>query len=300
MKLSIVVVCYNMARELPRTLRSLHRSYQHRSDDLDYEVLVIDNGSNPPLGAGVVESFGPQYRYHYLKDPPPSPAYALNYGAEAATGEVLGLMVDGATLLSPGAFDKVRRCFLAHRRPVVALRYFFLGPGEQNETIRQGYSREVEDGLLQRIAWPQDGYRLFEISTPLRFPGQKKSSWMDKIIESNCLWMRRETFFEIGRCDERFDLPGGGFMNIDLFQRAANHTGTELILLIGEGVFHQIHGGTTTNVAPDLRDSEVETYRQQYRAIHGGDMVQTRADFHYFGHLPTESSKIHRRDYTRE
>jgi glycosyltransferase involved in cell wall biosynthesis len=297
MKLSIVVVCYNMARELPRTLRSLHRSYQKQSEHLEYEVLVIDNGSDPPLGAGVVESFGPEFRYHYLEDPPPSPAYALNYGAEASTGEVLCLMVDGATLLSPGSFHKVRRCFLAYDWPVVALRYFFLGPGEQNETIRQGYSREVEDRLLERIDWSRDGYRLFEISTPLRFPGQKKTSWMDKIIESNCLWMRRETFVEIGRCDERFDYPGGGFMNIDLFQRAANHPGTELILLIGEGVFHQLHGGTTTNVDPDHRDAEVEKYRQQYQAIHGRDMVQTAADFYYFGHLPTESSKIHRRDY---
>src|SRR4029453_5975812 len=43
--LSVVVVFYNMRREAARTLHSLSRSYQRDVQDLDYEVLVIDNGS---------------------------------------------------------------------------------------------------------------------------------------------------------------------------------------------------------------------------------------------------------------
>jgi glycosyltransferase involved in cell wall biosynthesis len=298
MKISIIVVCYEMAREIPRTLGSLQRSYQRDVENLDYEVIVIENGSRQPLPEGTVDSLGPEFRYVYLDDPPPSPAYALNHGVELATGDVICLMVDGATLLSPGVLEKVRRCFMAYENPVVALKYFFLGPGEQNDTIGQGYTRQEEDRLLSSINWPEDGYRLFEISTPIRFPGQKKSSWMDKIIESNCLCMRKHTFRELGGCDERFDFPGGGFMNIDLFQRAANKPDTPLILLIGEGVFHQIHGGTTTNVALEDRDAEVLTYRQQYREIYGCDLVPTKADFYYFGHMPNDASKIQRRNYS--
>jgi hypothetical protein len=109
--------------------------------------------------------------------------------------------------------------------------------------------------------------------------------------------MYKRTFQEIGGCDERFDIPGGGFMNIDLFQRAANHAETSLILLIGEGVFHQIHGGTTTNVLPEDRDAEVQTYRQQYRAIYGHDLEPTKTTFYFFGNLPTEASKIQRRNF---
>ncbi len=45
--LSVIVVFYNMAREAPRTLRSLSRSYQQGIDDLSYEVIVVDNGSSP-------------------------------------------------------------------------------------------------------------------------------------------------------------------------------------------------------------------------------------------------------------
>jgi len=295
MKLSIIVVCFNMGRELPRTLKSLQRSYQRGIDELDYEVLVVENGSTQPVSADTVSSFGPEFHYVFLENPPPSPAYALNKGVELATGDVLCLMVDGATLLSPGALEKVRRCFLAYETPMVALRYFFLGPGEQNDTIQSGYDQAEEDRLLEQIRWPDDGYRLFEISTPIRFPGQSRSGWMDKIIESNCLCLRRDTFYEIGGCDERFDIPGGGFMNIDLFQRAANHPGVCLVLLIGEGVFHQIHGGTTTNVSPEERDEEVKAYKKQYFDIRGFELVQTPANFNYFGHLPTDASKIHRR-----
>jgi len=298
MKLSIIVVCYNMTRELPRTLYSLSSKYQRGIDDLEYEVIVVDNGSNTPLPPSTVESFGPQFRYIQLENPPPSPAYALNEGARLASGDIICLMVDGATLLTPGALEKISRCFKAYSNPVVALRYFFLGPGEQNDTIRDGYNQVEEDRLLAEIGWPEDGYRLFEISTPIRFPSQKKSSWFDKIIESNCLCMRKSTFSEIGGCDERFNIPGGGFMNIDIFQRAASHEDTTLVLLVGEGVFHQMHGGTTTNVLPDDRDANVEGYLQQYVEIHGRELVQTKSGFHYFGHLPTDASKIHRRNFS--
>ena len=47
MALTVVVVFYNMRREAARTLHSLSRSYQRHVQDLDYEVLVIDNGSAP-------------------------------------------------------------------------------------------------------------------------------------------------------------------------------------------------------------------------------------------------------------
>ena len=63
MKLSVIVIAHNMAREIPRTLQSLSREYQLECQDLDYEVLVIDNGSSPPLPAELVEGFGPQFHW---------------------------------------------------------------------------------------------------------------------------------------------------------------------------------------------------------------------------------------------
>ena len=72
--LSVVVVFYNMKREAERTLRSLSRAYQDDIEDLDYEVIVVENGSRPDqrLGAEYVRSFGPEFRYLDMGEDAPS------------------------------------------------------------------------------------------------------------------------------------------------------------------------------------------------------------------------------------
>ncbi|KAA1190067.1 glycosyltransferase family 2 protein [Pseudohalioglobus sediminis] len=298
MKLSVVVVAYDMQREIPRTLQSLTRDYQTDCADLEYEVLVMDNGSPQPMDAGAITAFGDNFHYHYLPSPPPSPAMAMNHGARLARGDILCFMIDGAHLLTPGVFKHALASFRAFGDAIVLTRYFFLGPGDQNDTIADGYCREEEDRLLQSIDWPQQGYRLFEIGTPLQ-GDVPKITWFNKMTESNCLFMLKSTFADIGGADERFDLPGGGFVNLDLYKRAADHPGTEPVLLIGEGSFHQLHGGTTTNVAPEERDREVARYKAQYREIHGQDLVLSDKPVHFLGHLPTLHSKIHMRNNAR-
>ena len=81
--LSVVVVFYNMRREAARTLHSLSRAYQQGIDDLDYEVIVVDNGSveDQRLGEDFVRSFGPEFRFIDMgDDAEPSPVPALNRG----------------------------------------------------------------------------------------------------------------------------------------------------------------------------------------------------------------------------
>jgi hypothetical protein len=50
-KLSVVLVGFNMARELPRTIRSLSPDMQRGIDPCDYEVILIDNGSTQEIDA---------------------------------------------------------------------------------------------------------------------------------------------------------------------------------------------------------------------------------------------------------
>jgi len=54
MRLSVVIVAYNMERELPRTLQALAPSYQVDGERLDYEVIVVDNGSRPAVSQAPV------------------------------------------------------------------------------------------------------------------------------------------------------------------------------------------------------------------------------------------------------
>jgi len=296
-KLSIIVVAFNMPREIPRTLQSLGRGYQTAGTDLEYEVLVVDNGSTQSIDEKRVTTCGSNFSYHYLKDPPPSPAYALNYGASQSSGEILGFLIDGAHLLTPGVFKLALGAFAALDNPVVLTRYFFLGPKAQNESILEGYNQHAEDALLRSIDWPVDGYRLFEIGCPLQGQGNlSKITWFNKMTESNALFLRRSSFQAIGGANEAFDIPGGGFLNMDLYREAVDLPDAEPVQLIGEGSFHQYHGGTTTNVSPQERDEKVKKYAKQYRDIRGRELAVSDKDVFYFGHLPTEHSKIHRRN----
>lgn len=295
-ELSVIVVAYNMQREIPRTLQSLSPGYQKQVDAGRYEVLVMDNGSLPPLGEGPIRSFGSNFLYHYLKDPPPSPARAINAGVRLARGRRLCIMIDGAHLVTPGVLRLAAATFRAFENPVVFTRYFYLGPGCQNDTVRAGYDQEREDALLQEINWPEHGYRLFEISAPLRMPMEERGArmnWFNRMIESNCLFLTKETFWEIDGCDERFDLPGGGFLNMDLCQQASRLDHTQVVQLMGEGSFHQVHGGITTNTTPEDRDAKVARYGDQYRRIRGRGFTVDPKEIYYLGHLPTQHSKIH-------
>jgi hypothetical protein len=178
-------------------------------------------------------------------------------------------------------------------RSLIATRYFWLGPDEQNESILHGYNQQVEDALLQHINWPQDGYRLYEIGSALT-AGAEKVTWFNRMFESNCLFMNRSVFDEIGGADERFQLVGGGMINSDIYKRAADLDGVTPVQLIGEGSFHQLHGGTTTNVSVEERDARVELFMDEYEQISGHRKLLSDKPFHFIGHLPTETSKIHR------
>ena len=291
MKLSVILIAYDMAREIPRTLQSLSRDYQAECRDLEYEILLIDNGSPAPLDESSWAGVNAPVTLIRIDEASSSPAHAINIGLAQAAGEIVCYMCDGAHVLTPGTFRMALAAYEAFPDAVVAIRYFYLGIGEQPITITQGYSQQVEDELLDRIGWPADGYRLFEIGTPLR-SGAKRLTWFNRMFESNCLFLRKTLFQSMEGADERFDFPGGGFLNLDIFKRAVESDGVTPVQLIGEGSFHQFHGGTTTNSSADERAARLAQYKAQYKNIRGHDDLVAKVSFSYMGHMPTVASNI--------
>ena len=94
--------------------------------------------------------------------------------------------------------------------------------------------------------------------------------------------------------DKNFDLPGGGFVNLDFYKRASDSEGATPVQLICEGSFHQIHGGTTTNVTMEQRQNRTQTYQKQYDNLRSDASVTSNTPVMYMGHLPSERSRIHR------
>jgi glycosyltransferase involved in cell wall biosynthesis len=161
--LSIVVVVFNMAREATRTLQSLSASYQVGVSESEYEIVVVDNGSVPPFRPP--ESRHGNVRYLRIDNASPSPAAALNFGVRQSRGRYVATIIDGARLLTPGVIRYALRAFQAFSEPVVTVPAWHLGPDLQSRAMRDGYDKDVEDKLLERIGWPANAYRLFEIST---------------------------------------------------------------------------------------------------------------------------------------
>lgn len=293
-RLSIVQITYDMNREMPRTLTSLARGYQRGIESLDRELIVVDNGSSLPLTSGDIAAVVPDAQYHVLGKPSRSLPYAINYGAARATGDVIAVLND-ACLMSPGLFDRALRAFRCFPRPVVIAQNFHLGPGLQVNTIAAGYDKAEEDRLLASIDWPSDGYRLFEISSPQTLAGTL-GVWLGGWFESDCIVMHRSLFEEIGGCDERFDYPGGGLAIMDLLVRAWSVEDTQPVKILGEGAFHQLHGGITTNTDAADVEQKVRKYKLQYESIRGPIPPGLPKSFYFSGRLPTAASRARMKD----
>ena len=258
MTLSVVVVAHDMARELPRTLRSLAVPYQQGIDPEAYELIVIDNGSPEPLT--VPRDLRTRVRLHRIEGASASPAPAANVGIGMAEGDLIGLLVDGARMASPGLLAAAVLADGLAEQTIVTAPAWHLG-AERQTGAEPGHDQAAEDVLLEQAGWEDDGYRLFSISTPA---ASSARGLFGPKGESSSIFLRKEMWQALGGLDERFQLPGGGLVNHDLYRRACALPHVRLVVLLGEGTFHQVHGGAATSG----RVSRAEM-RADYEAICG-------------------------------
>nr|WP_245396551.1 glycosyltransferase family A protein [Jiella sonneratiae] len=206
-------------------------------------MIVVDNGSSDPPTIEDLARPGLSVAVHRFCSPTVSPVAAMNFGLKQARGDIMAAMIDGARMASRGLVRAALAAVALHPRAVVASYNYHLGPKPQHESIKDGYTKAVEDALLASIDWPTGGGRLFEIACCGHCEG-----WPGPLIESNALFMRRDMWEELGYYETRFKSPGGGAANPDLFARACALPDAQLVKLIGEATFHQIHGGTIANM----------------------------------------------------
>jgi cephalosporin hydroxylase/glycosyltransferase involved in cell wall biosynthesis len=280
--LSVIVVFYNMRREARRTLHSLSRAYQQGLEDLDYEVIVVENGSDDDerLGDELVRSFGPEFRYLDLgAEATPTPAVALNRGLSMASGESIAFMIDGAHVLTPGVLRYGMAGLTTYAPAIVATQQWYVGPGQQGNQQETGYDEAYEDSLFDQVDWPGDGYLLFDIG---HFIGER--DWLDGIWESNCMFVSRKLLEQVGGYDESFAMAGGGYTNLDFYERLGSTPGVNVVTILGEGSFHQMHGGTTTNqLDSDGRRARITSYADHYAELRGRPFKGPGKTIHYVG-----------------
>lgn len=290
MDLSIIVIFHNMQREAKRTLPSLLPPYQTGdAAHAAYEVIAIDNGSSAPLPQDWIDSLGPQIRYHFHETASVSPVPAVNLGLARAQGQLAAVIVDGARLASPGLVHWTLKAAALEPDPMVGTLSWHLGPDVQNNSMLEGYDQAAEDALLDTISWPDAPERLFEISTLAQSSGKGYLGGMPP--ELSYFAMRRDRIEALGGFEPRFQSPGGGLVNHDFRDRALALPGITALLLLGEGVFHQFHGGVATNTPPPKHPMPL--FQAEYKEIRGAPYTpRPHSATSLLGHMPEAARRF--------
>ena len=253
-RLSIIVVAYEMQREAPRTVLSLLPPLQRHVDDLEYEIVVVDNGSPEPLDLGGLPATAPR-RVRLVRvaphDASVSPAACINAAVRVhARGDRLMVCIDGARLASSHLVRRTADVLARHPDAFTFVASRHLGPKPQMQSVREGYDQAAEDRLLDSVAWRTDPDALYRISVWAGAHDPRNPLLQN---ESNAFAMSRATWDAIGGYDEGFARPGGGLCNLEIFERlvtrgegSAGRQGLN-VLLLGETTFHQVHGGAATS-----------------------------------------------------
>jgi Glycosyl transferase family 2 len=141
MTLSVIVPVYNSTACLKQCLDALARSQYE-----DFEVLVVDDGSDEPVEP-LVSSFG----FNYLRiDGPGGPARARNRGATQVNGRYL-VFVDSDVCVHPDALARFAAAFTSDSQIAAVIGSYDDSPAEKNflsqyKNLFHHYVHHASDG----------------------------------------------------------------------------------------------------------------------------------------------------------
>lgn len=283
--LSVVVVVYKMPRQAMNTLLSLNVPYQQGVEVKDYEVLVVENESSDMLNGAEVEALGPQYRYIRRSELRPTPVYAANEGLQAASAKRICFLIDGARMLSPRVLKYSLDGLRMYPKALVATPGYHIGEQDQKFSSEMQHDEQSEARLLESIDWQNAGYKLFDVSC---FSGANDKGFFHPLMESNCIAFDRELLDTVGGLHEGYQTPGGGSVNLDFYRQLALLESSPLLVLAGEGSFHQYHGGVTTMQQDDL-EQILQSHRDEMKRIRGSYYQAVRKEPILFGAITSHS-----------
>ena len=146
-RLSVLVVVYDMPRQAMNSLYSLSAHYQDGVAAGDYEVVVVENDSGNNLDAAAVAALGSNFRYYLRDEAGVSPVPAVAFGVSQCRCEMLGLIIDGARMLTPRTLQWVLLAGAMHDLPVVSVPGYHLGDQDQkSQTDRPSHCGMHEKG----------------------------------------------------------------------------------------------------------------------------------------------------------
>ena len=276
-ELSVIVIVHNMPAQAMNTLYSLASRYQRGVSDQDYEVQVVENDAGNNLDPAAVKALGSNFHYQLRAEAGVSPAPAINEALARCSGRHVGLLIDGARMVTPQVIKYALQALRIDGAVVAVPGYYLTEQGREEGDAAAILAHE--ETLLADLGWEADGYQLFRHAC---FSNGNRRGYMAPLMECNALFCERELLLRLGGADERFTFRGGGALNLHLYRRLATAPGTELIMLAGEGNFHQFHGGTSTT-AGEERNALVKIFKQQLDEMWPGGFKSVRREPVLFG-----------------
>lgn len=242
--LSIIVIAFKMPSQAYNTLYSLSSQHQILADERDYEIIVVENQSPEMLCPEKIGKLGENIQYFSREEKGVSPVSSINFAFDHCRGKNIALLIDGARMVTPGLVNNILSVYRANERSVIGVPGYQLGDIHHNQLEDPVESLTHETALLKSIAWPSDGYELFNIAC---LSNANRFGYLHPLMESNCIVAPYNFYRQIGFADSRFTLPGGGAVNLHLWRSLGLIENSQLYILPGEGNFHQYHGGVTTS-----------------------------------------------------
>lgn len=274
-----------MANQLTNTLFTLSTEYQLGIGENDYEVIVIENESDDNLSEETVSSLPKNFQFYRRPNDSVSPVSAIEFGLKQCRGRFLGLIIDGAQMITPQVLKYTLMAFKISEDALVALPGYHLGEVMQHEAADRDVLLREQTKFLSRSNWQSNGYRLFEWAC---FSPGNKHGFLHPLMECNAFFCLKETFLAIDGADHRFQYPGGGAINLHLYRKLGLRRKTRLFVLPGEGTFHQYHAGVTTTASADYEET-VARFKAQLQEIWKQDFKGLRREPTLFGTISQQA-----------
>ena len=275
-----------MSRQLANTLYSLSADYQRNIHPDDYEVVVVENSSEDNFDPSVLQQWSGNFRYILRDEASHTPVPAINFAFTQCRAPLIGLMIDGARMVSPRVLEYALMAASIAERALTIVPGYHLGSEEQHQS--RDHDEQSEQTLLESIDWKNNGYLLFDIAT---FSGGNRNGFFQPFMECNCLFTSAACFREIGYADPRFTLKGGGSINLHMYRQLGMLPGVKLFLTPGEGSFHQYHGGVTTMDYQE-RDAELLAHKTQLHSFWPEGFHSLRREPTLLGAVPHQAQRF--------
>src|SRR5690606_23724206 len=118
-----------------------------------------ENRSPNNLCEQEVLKLGNNFKYFLRDETGVSPVPAVNFAYEQARGNIIGLIIDGARMVTPRVIEYALLAFHMSNDALVMVPGYHLGEQDQKFHRDSGHSEAKEIDQLKELRWQENGYR---------------------------------------------------------------------------------------------------------------------------------------------